>query len=111
MPIRFLRRIGWPFRSGGDQETDYEQLGHEPGGLPAEYAKIVEAEMRRMGIPESLASVQITQVALTPRDEACMRPTYAFWSGRKVRRFVCCSGCPSWNAASERGCKRTGCSK
>lgn len=67
MPIRFLRRIGWPFRSGGDQETDYEQLGHEPGGLPAEYAKIVEAEMRRMGIPESLASVQVTQVALTPR--------------------------------------------
>ena len=67
MPIQLLKRIGWPFRGGGDQETDYEQLGHQPGGLPAEYSKIVEAEMRRMGIPESLASVQVTQVALTPQ--------------------------------------------
>lgn len=67
MPIPLLRRVRWPFRSGGDQETDYDQLGHEPGGLPAEYSKIVEAEMRRMGIPESLASLQVTQVASTPQ--------------------------------------------
>jgi hypothetical protein len=67
LPIRWLRRIGWPFRAGGDEETDYEQLGHEPGGLPAEYAKLVEAEMRRVGIPESVASLQVTQVALTPQ--------------------------------------------
>ena len=67
MPIRLLRRIGWPFQSRGDQETDYEQLGHQPGGLPAEYSKVVEEEMHRMGIPASLASLQVTQVAMTPQ--------------------------------------------
>jgi hypothetical protein len=55
------------FRRRSEHETDYDQLGHKAGGLPAEYFRIIETELRRLGIPETSASLEVVQVAMTPQ--------------------------------------------
>ncbi|MBK6008750.1 hypothetical protein JJB11_21845 [Ramlibacter ginsenosidimutans] len=55
------------FRRRSEHETDYDQLGHNAGGLPVEYFKVIETELRRLGIPESSASLEVVQVAMTPQ--------------------------------------------
>jgi hypothetical protein len=55
------------FRRRSEHETDYDQLGHKGGGLPAEYFRIIETELRRLGVPESSVSLEVLQVAMTPQ--------------------------------------------
>jgi hypothetical protein len=44
----------------GEQPTDYESLKDSgAGGLAAEYEKIIEVQMRRMGISDGCASVEV----------------------------------------------------
>jgi len=60
----FLRRV---FRtdqgkSSCEHQTDYKALGHASGGLEAEYQRLVEHHLRRWGVSEACASVEILQM-------------------------------------------------
>ena len=44
----------------GEQPTDYESMKDSgPVGLAAEYEKIIQVQMKRMGISESCASIEV----------------------------------------------------
>ena len=45
-----------------EHQTDYQALGHASGGLEAEYQRLVEHHLRRWGVSESCASVEVLQV-------------------------------------------------
>jgi hypothetical protein len=46
----------------GEHETDYQALGHATGGLEAEYQRLVEHHLRRWGVGEHCAHVEIQQM-------------------------------------------------
>jgi hypothetical protein len=49
-------------RSRSEHQTDFQALGHASGGLEADYQRLVEHHLRRWGVPESCASVEIQQI-------------------------------------------------
>jgi hypothetical protein len=68
-PLQFtlFNKLKSQFLRRSEHETDYDQFGHKAGGLPAEYFRIIETELRRLGIPETSASLEVVQVAMTPQ--------------------------------------------
>ena len=48
--------------SGSEHQTDYQALGHASGGLEAEYQRLVEHHLRRWGVGEHCAHVEIQQL-------------------------------------------------
>jgi hypothetical protein len=88
--MRLIRKLRSRLRFGGEFETDYDELADQAGGLPAEYFRIIDTELRRFGIPESSASLEIVQVALTPQG----RGVYAgqmrllSWADGKAARLL-----------------------
>ena len=45
-----------------EHQTDYQALGHASGGLEAEYQRLVENHLRRWGVGEHCAQVEIQQI-------------------------------------------------
>jgi hypothetical protein len=57
------RLFGWNSATkSSEHQTDYQALGHASGGLEAEYQRLVEHHLRRWGVSESCASVDVVQV-------------------------------------------------
>lgn len=49
-------------RPPSEHQTDYQALGHASGGLEAEYQRLVEHHLRRWGVGEHCAQVEIQQI-------------------------------------------------
>lgn len=45
-----------------EHQTDYQSLGNASGGLEAEYQRLVEHQLRRWGVGEHCAQVEIQQI-------------------------------------------------
>ncbi|MBC5785207.1 hypothetical protein H8N03_19830 [Ramlibacter sp. USB13] len=62
--VALLRRIFSPKskQPASEHQTDYQALGHASGGLEAEYQRLVEHHLRRWGVGEHCAQVEIQQI-------------------------------------------------
>lgn len=55
-----------PAVTDGDR-TDYQALEGEPAGLETEYQRVIDYQLRRWGVPESCASVEVRQIGQDSR--------------------------------------------
>lgn len=63
MPVTLIRRLFASSRSPQKEgPTDYQSLGQAADGLHAEYQRIIELQMKRWGVSETCASVEVHQV-------------------------------------------------